>query len=507
LELTGGEIITDLEFRLLTDSDGIYGVGFRPFADQHNEDYLNPAEDIILRADLATPTPGGMYPAFAFDTFDGVTEADHSEDYISAEENFVHIQAALIAQRNDVLTPHLNFNLDEIDPEECRRFSSEHDLYQREAFEKVAKVLRTAHASCVTPSLLPLLRQLSLNWRYRTYTYAAASPRFAQLLTVFPVLGIKLMCTSGSSDLTDETIAEGRAMVEEGCKLRKIADVMEVAYAMRRIGIQDAPASPTPMMSMYCDYNSHLRDYWDRNSENISEWLGAHYLGSSEYAAWVASNYHKLSDDYLAEQALRNIGDWVRAGLEETGIYPVTRPFVRTMSPRTVKLLSEEWHRNTEHIYNGILGISRPESWHTNPEAKDFETEKEYTESIRKQIAAKTLPKAWLGDAEINGIAIKAASNELELIEASLYLKNCGGTYSDRIHKGECCIYTATHGSEFLAMIEVQKHHRGFHVTQCAGYLNQVPSKEVLDTVDDWKRSFPIRPEPTWEEIYTSDNW
>jgi hypothetical protein len=177
------------------------------------------------------------------------------------------------------------------------------------------------------------------------------------------------------------------------------------------------------------------------------------------------------------------------------------------MSPRTVKRLSEEWHRNTEHIYNGILGISRPESWHTNPEAKDFETEKEYTESIRKKIAAKTLPKAWVGDANINGIAIKAATNELELIEASLYLKNCGGTYSDRIYKEECCIYTATRGAEFLAMIEVQRHLRSFHVTQCAGYLNQAASTEVLKAVKNWESSFPTRPEPTWEEIYTSDNW
>ncbi len=509
MELSAGEIQTDLEFQLLTDADGIYGFGFRSKSNQQNENIFKFAPDIILRADLIEQLTQSEHTNFVFMPLYNTNLSDWINNKKYLESIFSHIQTAVIAQRNGVIGNCFSFLFDGTEPEAWEPFPDEFEAYSKEAIAQVEKVISSAYASCVPPAVMPVLGQISINWRYRAYTHMVDSPRFTQLLSVFPFLAFKLM-SEAANRLPEGTRLRARAMVEDGCKLNKIAKVMKVPNAMRRIRIQDCNDALL-MTGEFFEYAHYLENYWDRNSENINKWLGAIYWGKlfhgSEYGTWVTCNYHKLDADCSPDQNLGNIGDWVRACSEGTGVYPVARPFVRTMSPRTVKRLSDEWHRNTEHIYNGILGISRPESWHTNPEAKDFETEKEYTESIRKKIAAKTLPKAWVGDAEINGIAIKATSNELELIEASLYLKNCGGTYSDRIHKGECCIYTATRGSEFLAMIEVQRLHRGFHVTQCAGYLNQVASKEVLDAVDDWKRSFPSRPEPTWEEIYTSDNW
>jgi hypothetical protein len=486
LEIVIGEIQTELEFQLLTDADGIYGVGFRP--SQHTEGFQSPAPDVILRSDQITPAPPGLGPVLTFNPVEDIDLLEPSECSGLLESTYVDIQATLIARRKGISSA------------QC----------QREAFEEVGAVMRTAYASCVSPSLLPLLRQIPINKRYQAYTHIAGSPRFAQLFAVFPVLGIKMMCSSGSAGLPEETIARAKAMVEEGCKLKKIADVMKVAYAMRKIAIEDAD-SAIPIMGELCDHNSHLRDYWDRNSENIEEWFWAILLadisGGSEYAAWIAGNYHELSADCKAEQGRRNIGDWVRAGIEGTGIYPVARPFVRTMSVRTVKRLSDEWHQNTEQIYNAVLGINLPTSWREGPEAEEYETEKEYTESIRKKIAAKILPKPWIGDAEINGISIKAAINELELIEASLYLKNCGGSYSNQIRDGECCIYLAWWEGKLLAMVEVRKSVRGHEVSQCAGYLNQSPSTQTLDAVKEWELAFRTSPEPTWEEIYTSENW
>mgnify|MGYP001308974766 CR=1 FL=1 len=84
------------------------------------------------------------------------------------------------------------------------------------------------------------------------------------------------MSLVSSDDLPEGTRTRGKAMVEDGHKLRKIADLMKVAYAMRRISIQDAN-DHVPCKGHFCDYNSHLRVYWDRNVGNIGRWLWGRY--------------------------------------------------------------------------------------------------------------------------------------------------------------------------------------------------------------------------------------
>jgi hypothetical protein len=505
LEILKSEVKTDLDFQLLTDAKGVYGFGFRSKSHQQNENLLKFAPDIVLRRDLIEPLTHGEHTNFVFLALYNTNLSEWISNRKFLESIFSHIQTAVIAQRNGVIGNCLSFLLDGTEPEAWEPFPDEFEAYSKEAIAQVEKVISSAYASCVPPDVMPVLGQLPINWRYRAYTHMVDSPRFTQLLSEFPVLAFKLMSLVASDDLPEGTRTRAKAMVEDGHKLRKIADFMQVAYAMRRVSFQEAD-SPFPMQDNFCNYNSHLQNYWDRNAESVAGWLwniNLAHMTSPEFAEWMVCNNHECNSKF----DVLKIGDWVRASLEGTSISPVTRPFEKTMSARTVERLSEEWHKNMEGAYNAILGIKRPDYWTGCPEANGCETEEEYIKIIREKIAAKTLPKAWVGDAEINGIAIKAATNELKLIEASLYLKNCGGTYSDRIHKGECCIYTATRGAEFLAMIEVKRHLRGFHVTQCAGYLNQPPPTDVLEAVKGWELTFPTSPEPTWEEIYSSDNW
>jgi len=499
----------DLDLQLLTDESGIYGFGFQPVGGQQVVECIKPIPDVVLRADRTETSTMVSHMTLAFVSF---TEPDPSEtpEYSnSLEQAFVHIQATLIARRKGMLNAEIEPICDAHAPEIPERLQRKYDAYYGEAFAMVRHIIQAAYDSCVPPHLLPLLRQFTRSRRYQIYTHAVGSPWFAQLIEVFPVLGIKMFHSSGSTGLPDDVLAQARRMVEEGCKLNKIAETMEVPTAMRKISPQEAHVY-VPYTKHLFKYRADISNFWDRNAGNIREWLQAIFRANfwqrTEYAAWLVRNFHELTVGPNADQDRKNLSDWVQSCLEGTGSRS-SRPFIKTMSARTVERLSDEWHRNTEGIYNAILGVKLPGNWREIPEANGCETEEEYSEIIRKKIADKTLPKAWLTDAEINGILIKATTNELELIEASLYLKNCGGTYSNRIYTGECCIYTASHGTEVLAMIEVQKHHRGFHVAQCAGYLNQSPSTQILDAIREWESTFPINPEPTWEEIYTSENW
>ena len=513
MEHSGGEIQTDLEFQLLTDADGIYGFGFRPIGDQQGDDFNNPISDIVLRADLITPDTYDSHPTFVFEPFEE-GNSPKSPDYSSSlEKTFVHIQTTLIAQRNGISTSHFESFFDVANPEEWAPFPIEYEPYQKEALTKVGSVIRTAYDNCVAPSLLPLLWQLSSKWRYGAYTRMQGSPRFSQLLVVFPVLALKLIQCPSLSIGTGGNLARANSMVEDGAKLNKIAETAKVPSVMRKIGIYEAHRY-VDFTNMLFDYRLYLPDFWDQNSGDIYSWLRAVYhapfFGNkdyTDYAVWLVRNFHEFSAEYKTRQVQSNIQDWIYASYEGSGLYTLDRPFVKSMSAQTVQQLSDEWHQGLGRNYDAILGVNQPGNWYENPEAERYETEKEYVESLRMKIAANTYPIPWIDDAEINGIFFKATTNELELIEASQHLRNCGGSYSERLHRGWCCIYTASRGTEFLAMIEVQRHARGFHVTQCAGYLNQAVSTEVSEAVKDWETSFPTRPEPTWEEIYTSDNW
>jgi hypothetical protein len=506
LEVPTSEILKNMDFQLLSDDAGVYGFGFRSESQNLKENWGDFASEIILRADLIEPVYFIQHGDFVFLPLDEFDPFEWVDNNVSLESIFVKIQAAVIGVRNGLSGNCLNFLFDGTQPEAWEAFPREYEAYELEAFAHVEEVIRRAYASCVPSHVMPVLGQLKQEIRYQAYTHMVGSPRFNQLLSVFPALGIKIMNGEPRQDLPNGTAERAKKMVEEGCKLGDIAKVMKVASALRRIRIQDAEHSYA-LNSHFCNYNSHLRDFWDQNAGNLLAWFNdinfAHTGAGPEFAAWVACNHHECSSNFN----VFSIGDWVRTSLEGTGIYPVARPFEKTMSPRTVERLSDEWHRNVEGIYNEILGIDRPHNWAGCPEADGCETEEEYVNLIRKKVAAKILPKAWISDAEINGIFIKAVTNELELIEASLHLRNCGGTYSELLHRGECCIYTASRGIEILAMIEVQRQPKGYYVTQCAGYLNQTASTEVLDAVENWESSFPTSPEPTWEEIYTSDNW
>ena len=406
--LSSSEIQTDLEFQLLTDADGIYGFGFRSKSHQQNENMLEVAPDIILRADLIKPLTHSEHANFVFLPLYNTNLSEWIGNKMYLESIFTHIQTAMIAQRNCVPDNCLSFLFDGTEPEAWEPFPDEYETYSKEAIAQVEKVISSAYASCVPPDVMPVLAQLPINWRYRAYTHMAGSQRFTQLLSVFPVLAFKLMSEAASADLPDGTRERAKEMVEEGQKLGKIADVMKVATAMQRISIQDADDS-FPMMGHFCNYNSHLQNYWDRNAENIGRWVWninlAHGTGH-EFAVWMVCNQHECSSKF----DVLKIGDWVRASLEGTSISPVTRAFEKTMSARTVERLSEEWHNNMEGAYNAILGIKRPDYWTGCPEADGCETEEKYTKVIREKIAAKILPKAWVGDAEINGIKCRFVS-------------------------------------------------------------------------------------------------
>src|SRR5262249_52469240 len=94
-----------------------------------------------------------------------------------------------------------------------------------------------------------------------------------------------------------------------------------------------------------------LMDYMPTPLPQMRQWMRAVTAAEEkpDYAAWVARNWEKLDGSLEIE----NLHEWVRAGEKPRGLNRfeppppaslIKRPFTPTMSVRTVRQLSAEWH-------------------------------------------------------------------------------------------------------------------------------------------------------------------
>ena len=113
---------------------------------------------------------------------------------------------------------------------------------------------------------------------------------------------------------------------------------------------------------------------------------------------------------------------------------------------------------------------------------KEVETRKSKEISEKIQAYAKDLEKLKF---EENGLVIRAAESQQELIEESRELEHCVRMYDKRVASRSTAIFMirkTDHEQEPYATLELSDK----TIVQCRAYRNRVPEKEVIDFVNDW---------------------
>jgi hypothetical protein len=94
----------------------------------------------------------------------------------------------------------------------------------------IGEVLRAA----AEPNALALARRFRFHRRYEIYCAAAANRRALQLTEVFPALGLAIF-GRGTSRTHVKLIPEAKRLVDDGAPLRRIAELMGMPTAFRRV--------------------------------------------------------------------------------------------------------------------------------------------------------------------------------------------------------------------------------------------------------------------------------
>jgi hypothetical protein len=72
---------------------------------------------------------------------------------------------------------------------------------------------------------------------------------------------------------------------------------------------------------------------------------------------------------------------------------------------------------------------------------------------------------------------------------SSKLLHHCAGTYAERVHSGECYLFSVRKDGAPLATLELVHNEAGVAIGQVRGACNAKAPKEVLRAVNSWLRA------------------
>jgi hypothetical protein len=117
-----------------------------------------------------------------------------------------------------------------IDPQQETINRNKYHGLRRSSLCVVNRLIVEALEEAAEPEALKQARRFALCHRYEIYCAAATSPRFLQLTSVFPVLALAIL---GSRRNWDRL--EALHLVKIGAPLRRIADLMDIPMALRKV--------------------------------------------------------------------------------------------------------------------------------------------------------------------------------------------------------------------------------------------------------------------------------
>jgi hypothetical protein len=211
------------------------------------------------------------------------------------------------------------------------------------SFAIVNELIRKALRAAADPAALKLARRFHVNHRYCIYCAAVCSQRAAQLAETFPLLMAAIYTGIGDQldEVSESQQEEAAKMVEAGASLKRIAEIMNIPMALRRVP-PGAASLAHDGVSEICARNPKLFEtYLPKKLRQARRWLRAIVDASyrcddddEKLVEWVARHCLEIpGKHYDALDTLSDILDWARA--EAT-----VRPFCPGMSLRTVTRLS-----------------------------------------------------------------------------------------------------------------------------------------------------------------------
>lgn len=343
---------------------------------------------------------------------------------------------------------------------------------------------------------IKVARRFKFRYRYNIYRAAALSSRALQLAVTFPALAFAIifvdeqsiyvpeLLKAGNSDferhLADKKRigSEAAALVEAGAPLRKIADLMRMPMAFRKI--KPGAADWTLASIVHSAWDKRLiHAYMPETLPRMKLWLEAIWRFSNlgpDFVEWVAKHVFEIpgSDDRVISE-LFEIKDWVWASKlacipqhmrdrfpaapdfpSSRGEEFVVRPFSPDMSLKTVTRLSANWH---EAVANNMVGPNY-----------DF-------------------PEPWCNAGQSCGYEIIPIANSGELYREGHAMHHCVGTKCDQVRNGSVYFYSVRKGQERIATLELVKHDAGGAIGELRGPCNSQVPKEIVRAVRSWLRS------------------
>jgi hypothetical protein len=309
-------------------------------------------------------------------------------------------------------------------------------------------------------------RQFPFRYRSALYRAGAQSKRARQLANVFPLAAICVYtdfhwtdCPHAavyrSSNQEAEKAARSAAppLIERGARLRDVAAALNIPIAFRRVKPL-AAHSVTPWLVQHPE----LLQWLPETAPAQRIWLTltdyAHRR-DPEFAGWVARHLGEIPGRTLNERGnqIADLIDWIHAcrGNQEL----VTRPFVPSMSLRTAKELSGQWHE----------AVARNQDADHGP-----------------------LPEPWLPAATQGPFEIVPITSAIDLHHEGVAMRNCVGSYAPRIRAGKVFVYSVRREGNRQATVSLLRHRGQFYPDQIRGPCNASPPKPIVKAVTSWLR-------------------
>jgi hypothetical protein len=479
---------------LLRDAKGVYGVGIAKEAEIH--DHYRPS-DLILRPDRLweSKTNRAALQMITGGFRHGMFSRMSEESLRRVVHHGMLRRAGFAWPPRD--GPGLNATYWSLDREEQTRNRKIYHGLRLGSLAVVNRLISKALEEAADQQAVALARRFRLERRYRIYRAATLSHRVLQLTDAFPVLGLVLF----ANDYARATarVHEAARLIEAGAPLNKIAQLMRVPIAFRKV----KPAAADLALSVIGAFDDQrlVHTYMPDSLPKMKLWLRcinlAKELGSG-FVQWTAE--HALEIGGSPNEALsflRDIMDWVTCcygasvprhilkaivgdrGLPrgEQGEQFVVRRFSPDMSLATVTRLSGDWH---EAI---AANISGPNS---------------------------EFPEPWCPAGEADGFEIVPIINSAELYREGRTMHHCVGAYESRVRSGECYFFSVRKDKERVATLELLKSGAEVAIGQLRGACNREVAREVVRAVKSWLRSqrefrFPPK-EPSFSLVEQLDD-
>jgi hypothetical protein len=312
-------------------------------------------------------------------------------------------------------------------------------------------------------------RRFQFRYRESLYRAGAWSQRAQQFINVFPLAAL---CVYSNFNWTDcsyepghwtivrdaETRARGVAtqLIESGARLRDVAAALDIPTAFRHVKPRVAHLVNPRLIQ-----HPELLHWLPETMPAQRIWLiltdYAHRRGDLDFAVWLARHLGEVTGS-LNERGnqIADLLDWVHA-CRGSSSKLITRPFVTTMSLRTAKTLSGEWHEAVAHSQDADKG---------------------------------PLPEPWLPATTQGPFQIVPLTSAIDLFHEGAAMHHCVASYADRVRAGETYVYSIRREAKRKATVSIGRDPRGgFYVDQIRGPCNAAAPKPVVNVVRSWLAS------------------